>query len=128
MDTFQKEIEFLSQEFNADTKAWEEVIVKKTATFMELSRTDKSQHKLHFKLVSLFTSRDEEGGVNIDSDTMYDITVKFFKQMLILDESFTATNKNEFLQDSGAIFAFGMWLIQEKVNPFFLILTGTKKE
>jgi hypothetical protein len=126
METFQKEIKFLSKEFNEETKAFEIGEVEKIATFKELDREDKSQHKLHFKLVSLFKATEDEENPEISSDNMYDITVKFINQMLLIDQKFTAADKTAFLQDSGALLTFGLWLMNDKLAPFFLIMTGAK--
>lgn len=124
MDTFEREISFMSLQLN-DANAFELKLTSKTATFNELSRTEKEQHKLHFKIVSLFTNaeKDEETGkINLDSDTIYDLTIKSIKQLLVINPSFTAQDKVEFLNDSGAIFNFGYWMLGEKVTPFFSTL------
>jgi hypothetical protein len=126
METFQKEIVLFSKVFDDEEKKWNQVEVKKTATFKELDRLDKSQHKLQFKLVTLFKMNVEEDDPEISSDALYDITVKFINQMLIIDKDFNSGDKTEFLQDSGAIFNFGTWLLKDKFTDFFLILTGTK--
>jgi hypothetical protein len=131
MQTFQKEVTFLSKtpnSFNIETNAWDYEQVTKTATFKELSRTDRDQHKLHFKIVALFTGgniereEDEKAGTTLESDDIYDLTVKCIKKLLIIDENFTAQNREEFLTDSGAIMNFGFWLLGEKIAPFFSIL------
>ena len=129
MDVFEKEITFLSREFEIDSNnpddkgKWVEKAVKKIATFKELSRTDKDQHKLHFMLVGIMTNAPKDGEdetkMNIDSDALYDLTVKAIKLLLKIDERFTAQDKAEFLADSGAIFNFSMWLLGEKITPFF---------
>jgi hypothetical protein len=127
MDTFQKEITLFSKVFNEATSKWDQAEIIKTATFKELDRLDKSQHKLQFKLVTLFKmNADEDGDPEISSDALYDITVKFINQMILIDKEFNAGDKTEFLQDSGAIFNFGTWLLKDKFTDFFLILTGTK--
>lgn len=116
MEFFDKEITFLSKEFIGTE--WVEKPVIKVAKFKEFSRTDKDQHKLHFMMISLFES-GENDTARIDSDKMYDITVKAVKTLLIIGEDFNDTNKNEFLNDSGALFSFGMWLFEAKIIPFF---------
>ena len=101
MKTFTKEIKWASYEFDATQN--ESVITEKskTATFKELNRTDKEQHKLHFKLISLFEglekSKDEEGSVGISSDGLYDITVKAINTLLQINQDFTEADKKEFL-------------------------------
>lgn len=136
MDTFEKEISFLSKQFNPELNdgvgAFEIVEVKKIAKFKELSRRDHSQHKLHFKIVGIFSAseKEEQGAdkgsqkVEINSDAMYDLTVKSINTLLLIDEGFTASDKAEFLEDSGAILMFGMWLMGEKLAPFFSNLTS----
>lgn len=123
---FKKEVSFLSKVLN-DQQVFVEEIITKTATFKELSRTDKDQHKLHFMLVSIYKSNGDEE-IKLDSDQVYDITVKFIKSCLICDKTensiataaqFTEQDKIEFLNDGGALINFGLWLLNEKIAPFF---------
>lgn len=125
---FQKEISFLSRQAisgaDNNTIEWQDVIVNKVAHFKELKRTDRDQHKLHFKIISLFemlnVQADEETGkVNISSDALYDLTVKCIKTLLVIDDQFTEADRNDFLSDSGAILQFSMWMLKEKLMPFF---------
>lgn len=128
MDTFQREITFVSKvsQPSGDGKTIDWVIAPqtKTATFKELNQLDKTQHKLHFKIISVAESfgQDEEGKMNISSDGIYDLTVKCINNLLVIDENFTAADKQDFLSDSGAILPFGMWMLTEKLMPFFLKL------
>jgi len=126
METFQKDISFLAQTLNGENNEWVLSPVTKTATFKELSRTDRNQHKLHFKIIAIFeafgvNADDDSDGTKfkIDSDGVYDLTVKAIKTLLIEDPQFTVQDKTELLNDSGAIFEFGMWLLGEKIVPFF---------
>ena len=120
METFEKEITFLSKQLvNLE---WSLVEVSKVATFKELSRVDRNQHKLHFMLTSLFTASSGEGEetkIQIDSDSLYDLTTKAIRTLLVLNDTFTETDKAEFLNDSGAILNFGIWAYKEKFTPFF---------
>ena len=129
MEVFKKDITFLSMVLGEDNQTLQEQQVTKTATFSELNRRDKTQHKLHFMLVSIFKSNGEDE-MKIDSDQLYDITVKAVKILLIVDSPnagditlanaiFTEQDKVEFLSDGGALIAFGMWLLKEKISPFF---------
>lgn len=121
MITFEKELSWVSYEPQGEEVV--EVTRIKIATFKELNRTDKLQHKLHFKLISLFEglekSKDEEDTIGISSDGLYDITVKAINILLTPNEVFTEMDKKEFLNDSIALLEFGMWLFQEKFTPFF---------
>lgn len=119
METYKKEISFLSQVLVGEQ--FESQEVKKVATFKELSRTDKDQHKLHFMLVSIFKSNGNDE-MKLDSDQLYDITVKAISSTLITDENFTEQDKMEFLGDGGALIQFGMWLLADKISPFFSAL------
>lgn len=126
METFQKEISFLSIVPDVDLQTNVKKIIKKTATFDELSRTAKDQHKLHFKIISVISQSikgDEE--FTIESDGMYDLVVLAINKLLQVNENFTESDKKEFLLDSGAIWKFGMWLLGEKLTPFFSILMQT---
>ena len=100
---------------------WIEQDVTKTATFKELKKTDVDQHKLHFKIIAIGESSTigDDGRPVINTDAMYDLSVKTIKTLLIPDENFTAEDKKDFLGDSSAILAFGMWMWAEKFNPFF---------
>jgi hypothetical protein len=125
---FEKEISFLSKTFDqdeisTDTNGWKEIEVSKTASFHELSRTDRRQHKLHFMMIALFEANAAENGeeakMTIDSDKLYDLTSKAVKTLLVIDERFTEGDKTEFLNDSLALLNFGMWLLGEHIRPFF---------
>lgn len=125
MDFFQKEITFLSKQpitgEDGNSLTWELIETTKIATFKELNQTDKEQHKLHFKIVSLGESFNvtEDGGTKVNTDTLYDITVKSINSLLVIDQTFTATDKNEFLSDSAAILRFGLFMLEQKFTPFF---------
>lgn len=129
IEIFKKEISYLSkiakQSDAPEAKGgmvWVDEIIKKTATFKELSRTDKDQHKLHFKIISLFQSngvKDEESTANINSDALYDITVKSIKTLIIIDPEFTEEDKQGFLCDSSAILSFAFYMLKEHFTPFF---------
>jgi hypothetical protein len=126
MNTFQKDISFLSNTIKEGQSEWVLAPVTKTATFKELDRRDKEQHKLHFKLIAIFenfgvSKEDNIDGakIKIDSDGVYDLTVKGIKTLLICNEQFTVQDKAEFLTDSGAILQFGLWALGEKFAPFF---------
>ena len=121
MDAFKKEITFLSKTLSGEG-VWIDEEITKTATFKELNRVDRSQHKLHFKMMTVFEGFgvDEEGRFKLDSDALYDLTVKAIKLLITIDAEFTETDKTEFLNDSGAILSFGTWVFKEKFTPFFL--------
>lgn len=122
MNQFTQSISFLSKVFNEDNNQWEEKPIIKTATFKDLIRTDKSQHKLHFKIISIFEHfgvKEDGPEMKIDSDGIYDLTVKAVNTLLVTDESFTVQDKAEFLNDSAALFEFGLWLLGAKIAPFF---------
>jgi len=126
MSTFQKEISFISptvfnQELNNGLGAFEEKEITKLATFKELSRVDKDQRKLQAMLMSVFKSKGESE-LQIDYDSLVDITEKAVDCLLIIDEVFTASDKINFLNDNGAVIVFGMWLLSEKITPFFSVL------
>jgi hypothetical protein len=125
MKTFERELSWVAKTVNADVTDTVDVTRTKVATFKELNRNDPSQHKLHFKLISLFEGTevkkedDEESSIGISSDGLYDITVKAFKTLIVENDSFTEKDKKEFLSDSIALLEFGMWLFKEKFTPFF---------
>ena len=120
---FEKEITWKTLEFDAKEEKHTEVEKTKTATFKELNQLDKAQHKLHFKIMSIFEglekSKDEADSLGISSDGLYDITVKAINILLVPDENFTEMDKQEWLNDSLSLLSFGMWLFKEKFSPFF---------
>ena len=123
METFEKEITYFVAEYNPATEKVEEKLVTKSATFKELSRLDKTQAKLHFKIMSLFEGlekgSDEADNIGISSDGLYDITVKAVNVLLLPNDVFTDSDKKDFLQDSIALLQFGLFLFKEKFAPFF---------
>lgn len=127
--TFVKELTYDSRVFEND--AWKDGPIKKTATFQELDKRSRAQHKLHFRIIamdSLIKERETDGKMMMDTDEQYDFVVAFVKQMIILDISFTANDLEEFLNDAGALFQFGIWLFTDRVFPFFQKLMGNMAE
>lgn len=121
MDLFKKDIKFASNILN-DAQEFEIMNVTKEATFKELDRRDKDQHKLHFMLMAI-VKFNEEGEILVDSDILYDFTVRAVKVLLVKTDEFTEQDKVEFLQDSAALLQFGQWMLAAKITPFFPILT-----
>lgn len=131
MKTFTKELTWMTYEPGEKPGDVKEVFKTKIATFKELNRTDKTQHKLHFKIMSILQgskeenseeNKEEKGEININTDVLYDITAKSVKQLLVCDNDFTEMDKNELLNDSIALLEFGGWLLGEKFTPFFVQL------
>ncbi len=130
MKTFQHEITFLQKSFDATQVQSEnaghiETLATKTATFKELSRTDRDQHALHFAIIDFYAGGSTSGKkkqVKFKTQDALPLVEDFIEAMLIVDNNFTATDKEEFLNDSGALFSFAMWLLKEKVSLFFGIL------
>ena len=131
MEEFKKEITFLQKQFIEGE--WALVEISKTARFKELSRVDRSQHELHFMITQMMEQsekddeKDEEEKVKmtVDSKVLYKLVRKSVNVLLLVDENFKEDDKAEFLQDSGALLQFGLWLLQEKLTPFFSVLMGT---
>jgi|ERR1044072_2672347 hypothetical protein len=130
MQQFERKISFISKVFHEERitetcDGWVEEPIEKTAWFKELSRTDKSQHKLHFKILAIFENFGVKGAdidnIKIDSDGVYELSVKAINTLLLVDDKFTETDKQEFLNDSAAIFDFGFWLLGQKIAPFFSV-------
>jgi hypothetical protein len=121
-ETFEREISFLGKTFIEEENRFEEGKIVKTAKFKELSRTDRSQHKLHFSIIALMESfgiKDaEDAKMKIDSDGIYDLSVKSFETLLV-PGCISDSDKIEFLNDSAAIFNFGFSILGEKIAPFF---------
>jgi len=124
MLTFEKELSWVSYDVDGDKVV--ESPRTKIATFYDLNRTDKRQHKLHFKIISIFEGlekgKDEADSIGISSDGLYDITVKAINILLVTNEVFNEVDKKELLNDSIALLELGMWLFKEKFTPFFAML------
>lgn len=153
-NVFLHEVVFASKIWDAALDNFTYVQVKKTVAFKELCTTDEKQHRLHFKISAMLIAKMKEDGDDpdkvdmekvgklfgkIDSDELYDITVRFFKDMSVICDKvaegqvqqyppFSAMDRNEFVQDSGAILKFGLWLIGAKILPFFPTLLVVSKE
>lgn len=135
METFKREISFLSISPDADGGASFKPVIK-TVTFKELSQTDKDQHKLHFSIIKLMSAsssetsnaigQEEKTTLDINTDVLYDLTTKFVKTMVVFDEDFKEMpDLKELLQDSGALLNLSMWLLTNKFIPFFQKLMGS---
>lgn len=124
---FDKEINFISRGFDGEAQVHTKGRKKATATFQELDATVKAQHRLHFLIISIFKSQPvsptaipgEKIPAKLDPDILYDLTVKAVQVLWVETPAFTAQDKEEFLCDSGALLPFGLWLMGEKVTPFF---------
>lgn len=125
MPTFTKEIVFSEKVFNTTLNKYEDKNINKTATFNELDPRDDKQHEYHFAIMGAFTRREknETTGLSyfLDSDVL-SLTKNFIKKFLVITPEFTEQDKMQLLLDAGALFIFGMGLLNEKVFPFFQIL------
>lgn len=125
MSTFTKEISFINPAFfDKDIKPAGQHVEKeetKTATFKELSRTDKDQRKFQFMLMSVFKA-DGNDSIRVDHDVLCDIAEKAIDVLLVIDAKFTEIDKVNFLNDNGAVINFGTWFLWNKISPFFSLL------
>lgn len=132
MDFFKIEVPVLLPVFDAEQEkdVWKPQ--KKTLTFKELNQKDKTQHKLHFLLIGLMEEKTKDADTNqdgkiqmvLDTDKLYEITVKSVKVLSVLNEEFTLQDQKCLLDDSGALFQLGMVLMKDHLGPFFLTLSG----
>lgn len=123
MTHFTKEIHFLQQGLiGNEVKYIPSAVI---AHFKELSRTDMEQHKLAMRITSTFRKfkfeklPNDKVKVELDDEAVYDLTVMFINTMSIYTNEYDEQVKNEILADSGAIYTFGMWVLSEKIAPFF---------
>jgi len=153
--TFKHEISFLRQTIDPRNRETLTTIPAKVkAHFKELNRLDKSQHKLHTMITQTFrkftftkVERKENDPLpqpldgepiteeqlrykikmELDDEAIYDLTCAFIKTMSILEDrgDFDQQTQSEILADSGALYKFGMWVLGEKIAPFFLSLHET---
>lgn len=121
MGTFERTIKYKSQVLRGAQHVIESV--EKKVTFNELNDMDAAQHRLHFKIMSLYRLRilsdsDETKVAEIDTDTLYDLTVLSIKSLVILTDDFKEVDLKEFLACSLSILKFGMWFLEEHILPF----------
>lgn len=126
---FDRQVSFISKGYDGANDKYTREKVKKTATFKELDATEKTQHRLHFLITSVFKSSEidqtdpgKKATVKIDTDVLYDLVVKSINVLWVETPAFSSLEKEEFLTDSGALLDFGMWFLEEKLTPFFLTL------
>lgn len=129
--TFQHEVKYLEVQpifkEGADVPEYSEVVIEKLLTFKELNQLDREQHDLHFLIMAYYSGgtvkTKGKRALVVDPEFARDMTNAFLNDMLILDKEFTATDKEIMMNDSGCLIKLGMYLIPEKVLPFFLKLT-----
>jgi hypothetical protein len=121
MSTFEKVISYKSRVLRGTHHVIERV--EKKATFNELNEMEQGQHKLHFKIMSLYRTRvlsdsEETKVAEIDTDILYDLTVLSVKSLAVVDDEFTEIDLREFLGCSLSILKFGMWFLENHILPF----------
>lgn len=125
--TFTKEIYFFNPAcWDDEAKQHVGKEVSKTATFKQLNRNDREQRKFQFMLTSIFKSKNEND-ISVDHEVLSDITEQFVEVMLTPDATFTETDKAMFLNDNIAVIEFALWLLKEKLSPFFVQLAQNLK-
>jgi hypothetical protein len=130
--TFKKEIKFISptlKDKEGGAPEWVKEPVTKTATFKELSRTDRDQREMCWLIMEILDFSKYKKGkkttkIPLDRVVASELTDTFIEEMLVLDEVFTEADKKDFINDNGAVINFGLWLAAEKILPFFLTLTN----
>jgi hypothetical protein len=122
MSTFKHEIRFKQNQL--DGLEMKLRTVKKTVTFRELDETNKDQHRLHFRIMSLYKTKMEVDErtktMSIDTDVLYEITVESVKLLAVVDDSFTEMEMKEFLASSIGVLKFGLWFLENHITPFIL--------
>ena len=119
---FEKEVTYISRVLEGTNAEWTEKEVTKIAKFKDLSRTDDSQRKLQWMIMSIAQTLEENkdtGKITLDFDILCDLTYKYIKTLIQTDETFTAADRDDFIADNGAVMQFGMWALGEKISPFF---------
>jgi hypothetical protein len=125
---FKKEITFISKqpvmEATKENKVGDiiEVEVTKEAVFKEISRTNRSQHKLHSTLLSMegVIYKDGNGKLRIDGGELMNLSSLAIDTLLVVGANgFTEGDKTEVLNDSFALINTGIWLFEHKLAPFF---------
>lgn len=111
----------------SDDPEYKFVTVSRDIVFKELDQYDREQHNLHFAIMSHFVGGDSKPKgkkkLIIDPEFAQEMTVTFIEEMSILNDTFRAQDREILLNDSAALIKFSLWLIPNKVLPFFLKLT-----
>ena len=123
--TFEKEITFLSNAYNPETKQIEDCFVTKTATFKELSRSDADHYDYAWDVLQMYKKVGEGKDADIIAvkSVAAPLVRQYVKEMSVVNDKFTETDKKEFLADNGAMAQFGIWLTNSKFIVFFSALT-----
>lgn len=130
MNTYTKEISFLSPGFSDDRTKFEHHMTKVTACFKELSRTESDQHGLAMQITRTMRkfrtiNEDKTVTVDIDDEAMLVLVKRYITDMSVFTDEYTAAHQKEILADVGALYVFGNWVVGEKCAPFFSILHET---
>ena len=102
--------------------------VKKMVQFKELDQCDSEQFDLHFNIMGYCTEGmatpkgKSKKKLTIDPAFSREMAEAFLQDMAIIDEEFTAKDRDIALGDSGCLCALGLWLVPTKILPFFLEL------
>lgn len=129
-NTFVKEITFINPAFyDEETQAHTSKEVTVSATFKDLSRTDRTQHDLHFMIMAAF-EETKGNSVKYDSSQLLKMIDEFVETAMLTKDgdpntAATNTDKLQFLNDSIGKLKFGFWLMKEKFSPFFAQLAKT---
>lgn len=134
--TYSQAISYVTKVFNETRTGFKDAPTKVLATFKELSRTDKSQHKLAMLITSTMrrfgkVEKPAEDGkpatyiLEVDDEILYDLTVRYITETSVFTDIYRETERAEILADAGAILSFGHWALKEKIAPFFSILHET---
>lgn len=101
--------------------------VTKDVTFVDLDEFDRDQHELHFLIMGHFigggSKTKGKKTLIMDPDFSREATVMFIEEMAVTDDKdFTIKDREILLNDSAALIRFSLWLMPNKILPFFLEL------
>lgn len=112
---------------NPDNPDFSYQTIHKEIEFVDLDEFDRDQHDLHFLIMGHFIG----GGAKakgrkklvMDPEFSHEVTVMFIEEMAVTDEkAFTIKDREILLNDSAALISFSLWLMPNKILPFFLEL------
>ena len=130
-NTFEKEVSFAVMVVNVDNEGkailkdgspeYVQKIVTKTATFKELVRTDATQRELCWNILKIVDFKQGETPT-INDEAACNITNAYINELVVVNDNFTQQDKTDLLNDNIGVVNFGLWLVHNKIIPFFLQL------
>ena len=130
METFKKDITYKSREFDIQKNDFVSKVIKKTATFKELSESDPDQKEIIFTIWGLWEGVKSVGtsekNIVANPNILSGLMTSIIEKMLVIKqpsdaiESLTYQESRELLLDNVALVRLAKWFVTEKISFFFV--------